>query len=107
MLLQYRRWAHIRYRSLHGTLDCAGLALIRYGNDNRFAYHDLPYAHRDRACWNFIQRGEPPLTKLLCSAFLVKVYDEIRLVGLEICGRIVKRKMTIFANANQSNIDWV
>jgi len=35
----------------------------------------------------------------------VKIDDQVRLFGLEISGRIIKREMAVLTNTNEGNID--
>src|ERR1700678_4241774 len=49
--------------------------------------------------------GEPRLADLLQRASLIEFHDEIRLVGLEISGRIIESEMTVLADADKRDIN--
>ena len=48
---------------------------------------------------------KPAFTNLLAPATLIQIDDEIWRLGLEIGRRIIKRHVSIFANADESNVN--
>jgi len=62
-------------------------------------------AHGDRGFGHCLPRLKPAFTSLLTPTRLVQGNNNIGLGSLKISGRIVERDMSIFADANERQID--
>ena len=56
--------------------------------------------------WNFRDTCEPAFAHLLAAAGFIELDDEIRLVGIEIGGRVVEGEVCILTDAGERNINW-
>jgi hypothetical protein len=55
--------------------------------------------------WAFRKYSRTILSDVLEPTGFVKIDDQVRLFGLEISGRIIKREMAVLTNTNEGNID--
>src|SRR3954453_6371533 len=104
MSLQNRRRHLRRDFTFDRVADRLSLALVRHGADDRAALHNLSHAHRDSLLRHVIKRRKPAFTQLLSAAGFIELHNQVRLLGFEICRRIVEREMPILANSDKRDV---
>src|SRR5437660_5619596 len=84
-----------------------GLSLTLAGNhgENFFRLEYLLRRHRKSLLRNLGDFGEPRLADLLLAARLVKIDDDIRFFGVEICRGIVKCDMPVLPDAEKGDVE--
>src|ERR1700752_374845 len=105
MGLQNRGWRHGRYRAFKTDFDRRRLAGIGHDAHDPLRLENLANRHRYRLSRNVLHRREPTLPDLLPLAGLVESDDDIRLLGVEVSGRIVEGQVTILANPDERDVD--
>ena len=96
---------HGRKLALESDLHGVRFAGIRHGIDDAAALHDLAHAHGYRPLRHVIQSREPAFAELLFPTHLIQIHHKIRSFRIEVGGRIVERDMSVFADADERNID--
>ncbi len=86
--------------------DRVGFPSVRDDGNDFACLQDLAHRHGDGFSWDFRDICEPAFADLLAAAGFIELDDEIRLVSIEIGGRVVEGEVCILTDAGERNIDW-
>lgn len=98
---------HRRDVAFHALAYRLGFAHVRNGSKYVLRFKDLANAHRNGLPWHVIECGEPSFPKLLAAAVFVQRDDEIRSLGLEICGWVIESEVAIFTYAGEREVNGI
>ena len=85
--------------------DGGGFAIVGACAEDRVGSEYLADGHGDGPCGHVVERVEPPLARLLTSACVVELDEEVRTVGLEVGGGVVEREMPVLADPDERDVD--
>ena len=105
MVLQNGAGAGVGHGTFQHTLDRLSFAFIGNDVDDDFALEDLGNAHAESMGGNSIKGGEPAFAQLLTAAGVVQFDHEEGFVGVEVGRGIVESDVSVFADADESDVN--
>src|SRR5439155_22606184 len=107
MCAQNRSWKFRADLAFQAGLHRSRLSKI--GNDCEYfpGFENLTHRHRKRLFWHLRDVGEPSFAYLLLAARCIEINNDVWLLALKICGRIIKCNVTVFTNTEEGDVDWI
>lgn len=107
MVLQDGAGAGVGDGAFEHALDGLGFAFVGNHVDDDLALEDLGDAHAESMGGHSVEGGEPAFAQLLTAAGVVEFDHEESLVGVKVSRGIVESDVTVFADADESDINGV